>query len=101
MSATLPTWRRTPNRPEDWFSADELDRSHRYQRPLTKLRLCRSACGLVLLLVFIFGKVGAHLFDWLGVSNWVAQLAVVLIALQLVSLVYDVPLDWWVDLVHV
>src|SRR5262245_4903440 len=100
-SRAVPSaWRRTPNDPHDWFTADELDRAARYQRPLTKLRLFRSACGLALVLVFIVGRVPAHLVDTLGVTNWIAQLAVIFLALQLCSLVYDVPLDWWVDLVH-
>jgi STE24 endopeptidase len=100
VTATPSTWRHTPNDPHDWFTDEELDRARRYQQPLTKLRLIRGACGLTLLLAFILLRVPAHLVDALGVTNWFAQLAVIFIALQLLSLVYDVPLDWWVDLVH-
>jgi STE24 endopeptidase len=94
------TYRRVPNDPADWFSADELDRARRYQRPLTRLRLLRGALSLTVALVFIFGQVGPRLIDAFDVANWVAQLIVMLLALELVALVYNPILDWWVDLVH-
>lgn len=77
-----------------------MDRSRRYQRPLTRLRIIRTALGVALALGFVLGELGERLIDALDVNGWVAQLAVVLLALQLAALVYDVPLDWWVDLVH-
>jgi STE24 endopeptidase len=55
---------------------------------------------LSLILVVIGTHAAARLVDWLGVDGWGAQLVVIVVALQTVSLVYDVPLDWWVDLVH-
>jgi STE24 endopeptidase len=94
------TYRRVPNDPADWFSADELDRARRYQRPLTRLRLLRGALSLTVALVFIFGQVGPRLIDAFDVTNWVSQLVVVLLALELVALLYNPILDWWVDLVH-
>ena len=57
------TYRRVPNDPADWFSADELDRARRYQRPLTRLRLLRGALSLTVALVFIFGQVGPRLIE--------------------------------------
>jgi STE24 endopeptidase len=93
-------WRRFPNDPADWFSADELERARRYQRPLTKLRLLRGALGIAVVLVFVFGEIGPRLIDWLEVRGWGLQLLVVLVVLSLVSLAYDVPLDAWVDLHH-
>ena len=38
--------------------------------------------------------------DALGAGGWIARLVIVVVALQLIVLVYDVPLDWWVDMVH-
>lgn len=94
------TWRRVPNNPADWFSDDELDRSRRYQHPLTRLRLLRSGLSLLVVVGFVVGELGPRLFEALSVENWVIQLAVMVLALELVALVYNVPLDWWVDLVH-
>jgi STE24 endopeptidase len=96
----LSTWWRVPNDPADWFSAEELDRARRYQRPLTVLRLVRTGIGVAVALVFVFGQVGPRLVDALGLDNWVVSLLAVFVALQLVGLVYDVPLDAWVDLVY-
>jgi STE24 endopeptidase len=96
----LSTWWRVPNDPADWFSAEELERARRYQRPLTVLRLVRAALGVTVALVFVFGQVGPRLVDALGIDNWVVALLAVFVALQLVTLVYDVPLDAWVDLAY-
>jgi STE24 endopeptidase len=94
------TWRRTPSDAGDWFSAEELARSHAYQRPLTRLRLIRIAFGLAVVVAFVFGHLARRLIDAFGLTGWVVPLAAVLVTLQLVALVYDVPLDVWVDLKH-
>jgi STE24 endopeptidase len=94
------TWRAIATDPADWFAADELDRSRRYQRPLTRLRVLRLAMTLVAVCAVILTGAAARLLDALDVRGWALQVLVVAAALQLLSLVYDVPLDWWVDLVH-
>ncbi len=98
--AALTTYRPTPNDPADWFSADELQRARDYQRPLARLRLVRGALSAAVLFVFVFGEVGPKLLDALNVTNWVAQLFVMVAALEAVSLLYNPALDAWVDLVH-
>jgi STE24 endopeptidase len=100
VTTTFPTWRRVPNDPADWFSEDELDRSRSYQRPLARLRIVRGVLGLVTIGVFIALEAGPRLVDWVGVTNWVGQLLVVIVALELLGLLYSPALDWWVDLVH-
>jgi STE24 endopeptidase len=100
VTAPVPTWRRIPNDPARWFSADELDRSRRYQRPLTRLRLVRGGLTLLAIGAFVAFQAGPRLVDALGVTNWVLQLLVVIVALELVALLYNPALDWWVDLVH-
>jgi len=96
----LSCWRRVPNDPTTVFSVEELDQARRYQRPLNRLRLVRGIVGLVVLGAFVALKAGPRLVAALGVSGWVAQLAVVLVSVVVMSLVYDVPLDVWVDLRH-
>lgn len=98
--AGLPTYGLVVNDPADWFSSTDLERARAYQRPLTRLRLLRGAITAVVLGVFIFADVGPRLISWLDVTNWVAQLFVIVAALEVVSLVYNPPLDAWVDLVH-
>lgn len=98
--ARLTTYRPAPNDPADWFSADELERARSYQRPLARLRIVRGALSGVVLAVFVFGEVGPRLLDALDVTNWVAQLFVMVAALELVSLLYNPALDAWVDLKH-
>ena len=100
MTTPFSTWRRVPNRPDDWFSPDELARSRDYQRPLTRLRIIRGAITLVTIGLFIVLEAGPRLIDWVGATNWVVQLLVVIIALEVISLIYNPALDWWLDLVH-
>jgi STE24 endopeptidase len=98
---SLPsTWWRVDNDPADFFSADELDRARRYQRPLTRLRLASAAATVVVTLVVIFAEVPPRLVDALGIDNWVAQLAVVVALLEVLGLALSVPADAWVELGH-
>ena len=98
--ARLATYRPPANDPADWFSADELQRARDYQRPLARLRVGRGALSALVLVVFVFGEVGPRLLDALDVTNWVAQLFVMVVALELASLLYNPALDAWVDLRH-
>src|SRR5690606_38983175 len=61
VMARLSTYRRTPNDPTDWFSADELERARRYQRPLTVVRLVRGALSLGVVVAFVVAQVGPRL----------------------------------------
>ncbi len=98
--AALATYRPMANDPADWFSGDELQRARDYQRPLAKLRVLRGSLTALVLVVFVFADVGPKLLDALDVTNWVAQLFVMVVALELVSLLYNPALDAWVDLKH-
>ncbi|MCB1015598.1 MAG: M48 family metalloprotease [Acidimicrobiales bacterium] len=98
--ARLTTYRPAVNDPADWFSADELARARAYQRPLARLRIVRGALSAAVLFVFVFADVGPRLLDALDVTNWVAQLVVMVVALELVSLAFNPALDAWVDLRH-
>jgi STE24 endopeptidase len=100
MTAPFPTWRRIPNDPAEWFSADELDRSRRYQTPLGRLRLLRGLLGLATIVLLVGFQVAPKLIDAWNVTNWVVQLVVVVVLLEAVALLYNPALDWWVDLVH-
>ncbi len=100
MTTRFSTWRRVANDPADWFSAEELERSRSYQRPLARLRLLRGALTFVALAAFVGFEAGPNLVDALGLDNWVLQLLAVIVALEVIGLVYNPALDWWVDLVH-
>lgn len=97
---TISTWRQIPHKPSDWFSKDEIERSRQYQQPLARMRLIRSALTLVATLAIIGFQLAPKLIEALGVTNWVMQLALVVVFLEVVSLLYNPAIDWWVDLVH-
>ncbi len=97
----LPSlWRRVPNRPDDWFSADELDRARRYQRPVTRARIVRMVLTAAVLLVIVFADVAPRVIDALDVDGWVLQLVVVVLLVELVTLVLGTPFDAWLELRH-
>jgi STE24 endopeptidase len=100
VTAPFSTWHRIPNDPADWFSADELERSRAYQRPLKRLRLVRGGLTLLVIGAFIALEAGPRLIEWTGATNWVVQLLVVIVALELLALLYNPALDWWLDMVH-
>src|SRR5690606_38811087 len=100
VTTRFSTWRRVANDPADWFSVEELERSRSYQRPLARLRLLRGALTFVALAAFVGFEAGPNLVDALGLDNWVLQLLAVIVALEVIGLVYNPALDWWVDLVH-
>ncbi|MGY6500431.1 MAG: M48 family metallopeptidase [Acidimicrobiales bacterium] len=100
MSGSFPTWRPVPTDPADWFTPEELQRSRDYQHPLRRLRLARGVLGAVAIGAFIALQAGPRLIEGLGVTNWVVQLLVVIVALEVIALVYNPALDWWLDLVH-
>lgn len=93
-------WRPTPNDPAEFFSQDELESSRRYQRPLTRLRIARLAISLLLAVALVAFEAAPRLIEWAGVSNWVAQLVVVLLALEVVAGVIELPFDAYVELGH-
>jgi len=95
-----PTWRRTPHDPADWFSDEELDRARRYQRPLTRVRLVRTALTTGALVAVLATDAAPRLVRELGIDGWAAQLAVLVLVLELGSLVLNVGFDAWVDLRH-
>ncbi len=104
MTAAAPrlpsSWRRVPNTPDDWFSADELDRARRYRKPVGRARILRMAISTVALLVIVFAEVAPELVDGLDITNWVLQLVVIVVFLELVSTVIATPFDAWLELRH-
>jgi STE24 endopeptidase len=94
------TWRRTPNEVRDFFTPSEIERARRYQRPLTVARLLRGGVAVGVLAVILASQAAPRLIDALGLDNWVAQLVVVLLALEVAFLVIDTPFDVWIELRH-
>ncbi|HSL56713.1 MAG TPA: M48 family metallopeptidase [Acidimicrobiales bacterium] len=100
MTTTVSAWRRVPNDPTDWFSTEEVERARSYQRPLTRLRLVRTALSALAVLVIIATEAAPNLLEALGVRGWALELIVVVLLLEAVALLYNPALDWWLDLVH-
>ena len=62
--------------------------------------MVRMVLQVAVVLVFAFTEAGPRLAERLGVDGWVIELIVIAVALELLGVVYDLPLDAWVDLRH-
>ena len=96
----LSHWRRYPADPADWFDRAEVERGRAYNRPVNRLKIVRSVLGVALLVAFIAGDGGHRVIDWLDVSGWALQVIVVLLAVELLSLLYNPWFNAWRTLVH-
>jgi STE24 endopeptidase len=97
---TINTWRRFPAKPEDWFSATEIDKAKRYVTPLTRLNLAERLVGGAALVALIWTQTVPELLaDW-GVDNWVLRLLVAMLIVQAVELVVTLPFGGYRELVY-
>lgn len=90
-SAHPPLSRRTPFRPEDWFSADELAEARRYAGPVNKLRLLRTVLSTAAILLLLVTKAVPEAIDGLGLNGWALH---VLLAVFMLNLAEAVATTW-------
>ncbi|MEY2477729.1 MAG: endopeptidase [Actinomycetota bacterium] len=96
----INTWRRFPAKPEDWFSATEIDKAKRYTRPLSRLNLGERLVGGAVLVALIWTHaVPEWLNEW-GIDNWVLRLLVAMLITQAVELVVTLPFGAYRELVY-
>jgi len=86
-SSHPPLARRTPYRPDDWFSADELAEARRYARPVNRLKLARSTLSAAVVIALIATKAVPRLLDHLGVHGWALGVLVAAFTLTLADTV--------------
>lgn len=90
----ISAWRRFPAEPEDWFSAEELDRSRAYQRPIRLATIGSGAARALLTLALIGLHVPPAILDAVG-GPWLLRLAVMALLLGLYDTVTTLPLEAW------
>lgn len=71
-----------------WFSPLEVSRVQAYRGPLERLARIRMALGVAVLGAFVLGQAGPRLLDALALSSWVAEVVVMVVALQGAWLVF-------------
>lgn len=71
-----------------WFNRVEVARGRAYNRPLERLGRIRLALGAAVLVAFVAGQAAPRLLDSLSLRSWIFELAAVVVALHLSSLVY-------------
>lgn len=95
-----PLARRTPYRPEDWFSADELEEARRYARPLNRLRIVRTTLTAAVYLVVLFTNLVPEVLDWVGVRGWALHLLIAVFTLSLLDMVATAWISGYIQLVY-
>jgi STE24 endopeptidase len=93
-------WRRFPAQPEDWFSAEEIDKAKRYVKPLSRLNAMERLIGGAALVVLIWTHTVPELLNDWGVDNWVLRLLVAMLIVQAVELVVTLPFGAYRELVY-
>jgi STE24 endopeptidase len=93
-------WRRVPADAADWFDPDDIARGRTYNRPVNRLKVVRAVLSIAALVAFIAGDGADRVIDWLDASGWALQVAVVLVAVELVGLLYNPWFNAWRVLVH-
>lgn len=105
MSTALPRSpinlkRRIEADPARHFSAEEIDRSRRYVRPLQVASLGSNLCALVTIVAIVATRFPQKLLSSTGVDGWALQLLVVLAALSVLLGICDLPIAVWKTFVH-
>jgi STE24 endopeptidase len=95
----VPTYRRIPADPADFFAPDEVKKAKDYQRPLTITRAVTLVLNLGLLLAIISTHAAPKLADAVS-DNWVVRLVAVLAGFVVIFAVVDVPISAWTEFVH-
>jgi Zn-dependent protease with chaperone function len=84
----------------DFFSPEEVERSHRYHRPLYRLWAIDLALDLLILALFAFGPPGDWVGRWLdGLPFWAEALAWPAVVVG-AGWVIGLPLSYWRGFVH-
>lgn len=98
--AGLSPWHRYRTDPAKWFSPEEVERGRAYQRPLGLMGGFRGVVAVVVTVAFIHGKAADDVIDAVGVDGWVLELVAVVVALELISLLFGPWFSAWRVFMH-
>lgn len=96
----LTTYRAVPADPKAYFSEDEVEKSKRYQRPLSRARIVGLIANLVWLLAYIHFDVAGRLTDQLGIDAWPLEVLVISVSLVVIGILVSLPISAWTNFVH-
>lgn len=96
----LSPFRRYPADATEWFSPEEVEQGRAYRRPVAWLDALQGAVGIAVVVAFVEGEIADWAIDWTGVSGWVVELAVVVLALEVLSLLFRPWFSAWRVFLH-
>jgi STE24 endopeptidase len=81
--------------PHDWFSAEQIAQSRRYNANNQRVAIANGALQTATLIVLIAGRVIERANTALRVDNWVLQTLIAVVLVNTVSTVAGFPIDLW------
>lgn len=97
---SVNVYRRVEGDPERYFSPEEVQKSKRYQRPLTRLGLLGSVGNLIVIVGFIWGNWAPGLVDRLNLEEWPIQLLAIILAVEIATTIPTLPISYYRTFVH-
>jgi STE24 endopeptidase len=92
--------RRIEADPHRYFSAEEIERSKGYTRPLQRASLLSNLIGTATMIAIIATRLPQRMIDWTGVDGWFLQLLVVLAGMTVLLTLCDLPVAVWKTFTH-
>ena len=92
---SITPWRRYRTDAARWFSPEEVAKGRAYSRPLGYMSGFRGAIALAVTLAFVHGKAAGDVIDAVGVDGWVLELVAVVVALELIALIFAPWFSGW------
>lgn len=93
--SSITHWRRYRTDASRWFSPDEVAKGRAYNRPLGLMSGLRGAIALAVAVAFVHGKRGGDVIDGVGARGWVVELVAVVVALELIALLFSLWFSAW------
>lgn len=100
VEVSMNIFRRIEADPARYFTPDEVEKSKRYQRPLTRLGLLSSLVTFLAMVALVGWRAGPRLIDARGLGAWPLQVLVIAVAITAVIAVAGLPISYYRTFVH-
>ena len=94
----LSHWQRVPADAAEWFDAEEIQRGRAYNKPIERMNRIRAVVSAALAIAFVVLELGPRIAE--GVSGWVLQAFLVIVAFTGLEFLVGPWFDAWRELSH-
>ena len=97
-TTSFSAYRAYPADPKDWYSAEEIEKSDEYNKPLRSVSRIVKVVDFAIVLALIGLQVVPRLLDALNVTNWVLGVLLAVAVLTLANQITGIPVSRWREL---